>query len=389
MTGVFIVSDNIYSPLGATTAENFSQLAAGASGVRRHEDPAMSLEPFYASLFAKGHFEQQDLIRTGAATHGVADKDSYSRFERLLIASAGRALSGSGVDARDKKTIFILSTTKGNIDLLEKEADNPALAGRVSLYGSAKKVTEYFGFTNRPVVVSNACISGIIAVLTARRLILAGRYENAVVVGADLITRFILSGFQSFQAVSPGSCRPFDRARDGINLGEGAATIILSSNRKYDQGIRVLGGSVSNDANHLSAPSRTGEELCRAIGRTIQEAGLSRQDIDFISAHGTATIYNDEMEAKAIDMAGFSSTPLNSLKGYFGHTLGAAGLIESVVSMQSLRQDLVLPTFGFKELGVTKPLNVCTGLLSLPLKICLKTASGFGGCNAALALGKS
>jgi 3-oxoacyl-[acyl-carrier-protein] synthase I len=210
-----------------------------------------------------------------------------------------------------------------------------------------------------------------------------------VVVGADLITRFILSGFQSFQAVSPGSCRPFDRARDGINLGEGAATIILSSNRKYDQGIRVLGGSVSNDANHLSAPSRTGEELCRAIGRTIQEAGLSRQDIDFISAHGTATIYNDEMEAKAIDMAGFSSTPLNSLKGYFGHTLGAAGLIESVVSMQSLRQDLVLPTFGFKELGVTKPLNVCTGLLSLPLKICLKTASGFGGCNAALALGKS
>ncbi|HEY4337661.1 MAG TPA: beta-ketoacyl synthase N-terminal-like domain-containing protein, partial [Puia sp.] len=255
MTGVFVVSDNIYSPLGATTAENFSQLVEGVSGVRRHEDPAMSEQPFYAALFAKGHFEQPGLIRADA------DDGGYSRFERLLIGSISNALSGSGVDPGDKRTVFILSTTKGNIDLLETEAENPALAGLVSLHGSAKKVAEYFGFVRAPVVVSNACISGIVALLTARRLILSGQYENAVVAGADLISRFILSGFQAFQAVSPGICKPFDRARDGINLGEGASTVILSSNRKYEQGIRILGGSVSNDANHLSAPSRRGEEL--------------------------------------------------------------------------------------------------------------------------------
>ena len=174
------------------------------------------------------------------------------------------------------------------------------------------------------------------AILTARRLILSGQYEHAVVAGADLISKFILSGFQAFQAVSAGPCKPFDRARDGIKLGEGAATVILSSNRRYDRGMKVLGGAVSNDANHLSAPSRTGEELCYAIRSALDQARSSTMDIDLISAHGTATVYNDEMEAKAISLADLSAVPVNSLKGYYGHTLGAAGLIESIVSMQSV-----------------------------------------------------
>lgn len=386
MPAIFVVSDNIYSPLGATTADNFSQLTKGVSGVRQHQDAAMSEQPFYAALFGKEYFKPDGSPDTDRPGVGPVQ---YSKFEQILIASIHHALPGSGIDAGDKKTILILSTTKGNISLLETEPGNPVLADRVSLYGSAGRVAEYFGFVNPPIVVSNACISGIMAILTARRLILSGQYENAVVAGADVISQFILSGFQAFQAVSAGPCKPFDQARDGINLGEGAATVVLSSNPKYDGRIRVLGGSVSNDANHLSAPSRTGEELCYAIERTLQEARLSVADIDFISAHGTATIYNDEMEAKAINLAHLSSVPVNSLKGYYGHTLGAAGLIESIASIQSLRTNRVLPTMGFREMGVTKPLNICTELLSMPLRACLKTASGFGGCNAALAFGKS
>jgi 3-oxoacyl-[acyl-carrier-protein] synthase I len=384
MPDVFIASDNILSPLGLTTAENFSRLVKGDSGVAVHEDATMSEFPFYASLFKKG----VDFSKNAA---------SYTKFEQLLIASIDDALQGCEIDARDKKTVLIISTTKGNISLLEtwggglmdNAANYPTLADRVSLYTSAKLVAAHFGFVNPPIVVSNACISGIMGILTALRLIGSGGYEHAVVVGADVISRFILSGFQAFQATSPGPCQPFDRDRCGINLGEGAGTLILSSHRQYARGIKVSGGAISNDANHLSAPSRTGEELAFAITKALREARISSTDIDFISAHGTATIYNDEMEAKAITLANLQSVPVNSLKGYYGHTLGAAGLIESIVSIHSLKQNLVLPTLGFKEPGVSKPLNICRELLAVPLRHCLKTASGFGGCNAALVLSKT
>jgi 3-oxoacyl-[acyl-carrier-protein] synthase-1 len=226
------------------------------------------------------------------------------------------------------------------------------------------------------------------AILTGARLIRSGLYENVVVAGADVISNFVLSGFQSFQAISSRPCRPFDRSRDGITLGEGAATVILSSRPEYAGGVKVMGGSTSNDANHLSAPSRTGAELAYSINRALKEAGLLSADIDFISAHGTATLYNDEMEAKALTLANLQSVPVNSLKGYYGHTLGAAGLIESIIATQSLKEDLVISTIGFEEMGVSQPLNVCDKLLSAPLKNCLKTASGFGGCNAALVLSK-
>jgi 3-oxoacyl-[acyl-carrier-protein] synthase I len=433
MPDVFIVSDNILSPLGVTTAENFAQLKKGVSGVKRHEDPGMSELPFYAALF-----DNIPVVGGGENVSGV--EGTYTRFEQLLIGSISGALQTGGVesgiegrmgggtgsrigdrmggqiggridgrignginkemdsgidssvdnciDPGDKKNILIISSTKGNISLLEEEDANPAISERVALHGSARKVAEYFKFANPPIVVSNACISGVMAILTGMRMLRSGLYENAVIAGADTISKFILSGFQAFQATSPGHCKPFDAARDGINLGEGAGTLILSSNPKYAGGIKVLGGSISNDANHLSAPSRTGEELGGAINRALRDACLLPADIDFISAHGTATVYNDEMEAKAINLANLQSAPLNSLKGYYGHTLGAAGLIETIISSYSLKENLVLPTLGFENPGVSKPLNICTGLLHVPLNHCLKTASGFGGCNAALVLGK-
>jgi 3-oxoacyl-[acyl-carrier-protein] synthase-1 len=220
------------------------------------------------------------------------------------------------------------------------------------------------------------------------RLIRSCRYDTAVVAGADIISRFVLSGFGSFQAISAGPCRPFDQSRDGINLGEGAGAVILSCNEKYRGNILLRGGAVGNDANHISGPSRTGEELCQVINKSLTDAGCRAEDIDFISAHGTATVYNDEMEALAITRANLQSVPVNSLKGYYGHTLGAAGLIESIVTLQSMREDLVLPSLGFKENGVTTPLNICSSLLHIPLNSCLKTASGFGGCNAAVVMSK-
>ena len=370
MTDVFVAADNIVSPLGADTAENFSRLKAGLSGVQQHDRSRMSDGPFYASLFEPAQFSNS----------------SYTKFEKLLHTSIEDALRISGIRPAGTKTVLIVCSTKGNAHLLDEDAHTAP--EKISLPASAARLAHAFRFDAAPIVVSNACISGLLGMITGMRLIRAGLFENVVVTGADVISRFILSGFGSFQALSPGHCRPFDKDRDGINLGEGAATIVLSSRAGYKNGLRLRGGSVSNDANHISGPSRTGRELCQTIERSLLEAGVDKTDIGFISTHGTATAFNDEMEAKAITHAGLNNVPANSLKGYYGHTLGAAGLIESIVTLQSIREGVILPSIGFEQNGVSTPLNIATTLLSTPLTTCLKTASGFGGCNAAIVLGK-
>ena len=377
MKDVFVVSDNILSPIGLTAAGNFELFKQSVSGIKKQENALLSEHPFYASLFNDGEvFFKEPATQT------------YTKFEKLLIASINDALQKTDINTGDKKTVLIISSTKGNISLLETAAYNNDLKDRISLQTSAKLVAEYFGFANKPIVISNACISGLLAIITGMRLIQSGQYQHAVIAGADVISKFILSGFQSFQAISNEPCKPFDAGRNGINLGEGAGTIILSSDKKKEQVITISGGSVSNDANHISGPSRTGEELNFAIAKAMKDADVATSAIDFISAHGTATIYNDEMEANAITLAGLQQVPVNSLKGYFGHTLGTAGIIESIVSVYSLQQNTVLPTLGFKNMGVTKPINVCTTLHTAPLQNCLKTASGFGGCNAAIVISK-
>ncbi|MEO6490823.1 MAG: beta-ketoacyl synthase N-terminal-like domain-containing protein [Ferruginibacter sp.] len=368
MRDVYISADNILSPLGSDSAENFGKLTNNLSGIKQHGNGAISATPFYASLF-----ENDFKILPG-----------YTKFEQLLIGSIQDALAKSAVDKSDKKTILIISSTKGNISLLENESDSASLRDRISLHTSAKKIAGYFGFLNTPIFISNACISGILAMMTAMRLIQSGQYDHAVVAGADVISKFVLSGFQSFQAVSSEPCKPFDEARTGISLGEGAATIIFSSDKTYSSGIKISGGSVSNDANHISGPSRTGEELCQAIEKSMQQAEISAEDIDLVCAHGTATLFNDEMEAKAFSLADLEKIPVNSLKGYYGHTLGAAGLIESVICIHSIKNSLLVPTLGFKKLGVSKPINILQTLQQTTIKNCLKTASGFGGCNAAI-----
>jgi 3-oxoacyl-[acyl-carrier-protein] synthase-1 len=383
MTDVFVVSDNILSPLGWTTDENFTRLKNSVSGIRWHDDAALSPEPFYAALFNKEL--DQDLA---AKLPGGGE---LTRFEQVLAASIRQALKGCNVNPADPETILIISSTKGNIPLLEVTEPGPELKDKISLFTSAQKVAGYFNFANRPLVVSNACISGLLGIITGARLIRSGRYKHAIVAGADLISKFVLSGFQSFQAVSPEPCRPFDKDRTGISLGEAAATMILSAKSEglpYPA-IKVMDGLTGNDANHISGPSRTGNELSYIIQKVLQNGSVRASDIDFISAHGTATAYNDEMEAKAIDLAGMDSVPVNSLKGYYGHTLGAAGLVESIITIASMKENLVLPTLGFREHGVTKPIRVNSSLLQKPLKHCLKTASGFGGCNAVVLFSKN
>jgi 3-oxoacyl-[acyl-carrier-protein] synthase I len=347
------------------------------SGIREINDPSKSQVTFWASCLddtlLNAHFDKLSGVPA-------------TKLEKMMISSIDDAIHKSDVDITSPKTLIILSSAKGNIDLIEGEGAEERNS-KILLSETARVVQNFFKNPNPSLVISNGCISGVLALVTASRLLEAGQYENAVVVGADVISEFTISGFQSFKALAEGSCKPFDKSRTGLNLGEGAATIILTSQveKAGKSKIEIIGGGISNDANHISGPSRTGEGLYIAIKNALREAqnkGLS--EIEFLSAHGTATVYNDEMESLAFQTAGLANVPVNSLKGYFGHTLGAAGVIESVITIRSLVQNQLFESIGFEEHGVSGPLNIIQKSAKKELKTALKTGSGFGGCNAAI-----
>jgi len=374
----YLIADNLLTSLGFDTHENLEALRQGRSGLRIYSDPAFSPVPFAAS--------RVDDQRLASEFGRIASGENYTRFEQMVILSALDAITTGGIDASDPTTLFVLSTTKGNIDLLDR--DDLSFGGdRIHLWKAARILSGFFHNPNEPLVVSNACISGIVAVIVAAGLIRTSRYKHIVITGGDMVTPFVVAGFQSFRAVSAEPCRPFDKKRDGLSLGEGCGTMILSSDPRhtvYENPVTVTAGASTNDANHISGPSRTGEGLFLAINKTLREAGIHPAEIDYISAHGTATVFNDEMESIAISRCGLESAPVNSVKGFLGHTLGAAGVIESVITARSTASDTLFASIGLEELGVSKPINIIKELRYSAIRRSLKLAAGFGGCNAAV-----
>lgn len=364
---VYLEQDNVITSLGFTTDENFAAMEAGVSGIGMCDDKRLSENPFPVSLVDKLQLDDE---------FSTISTDEYTPFEKLFLLSTQKALSASRVNPSDSRTLFILSTTKGNVDLLNKVRQR----NQLYLWHSAELLQNHFKNPNKVVVISNACVSGITAMLTGMRLIKNGDYDHVVVTGGDVVSKFIVSGFQSFLSLSPRPCRPFDRDRDGLTLGEGAATIILTNKKTENSpAVELVTGATSNDANHISGPSRTGEGLFIALTKTLK--GVDELP-GFISAHGTATPYNDDMESIAFNRAGLQQIPVNSIKGFIGHTLGAAGIIESVIGARSLRRNKVLKTLGLHQQGLAQPIFTVTENLNIPLKSFVKTASGFGGSNA-------
>lgn len=355
--------DSILSALGFGTRENMEAVRAGRTNLSAWHDgtPVCRIDPErFAQL---------------AAERAVAE---YTPAERLALLTLGEVIARSGVSPADERTLILLSTTKGNIGLLNGD---PA---KCDLNDTAEVVGRHFGAANRPLVISNACISGVSAIVVASRLIRSGEYDHVFVAGFDLLCDFIVSGFNAFKSVSPALCRPYDAARDGLTLGEAGGAVLLTTDRELSAtGVTVAGGGISNDANHISAPSRTGDGLAFAIRAALREASLGAAEIGMVNPHGTATLYNDEMESRALHLAGLCGTPCNSLKPYFGHTLGASGVIESIVTVHELAEGTVFGVKGYAECGVPYPLNISAEHRTTRTDAALKTASGFGGCNAA------
>lgn len=359
-----IIGDNILSPLGFTTDENYQAVRLGKTALRHYDSVVGIPFPFTASLFSK---DQTNFLKI----------EGLTKFESLAYQSIIEAIKDIP-EVVSNNTVLILSSTKGNVALLKKSEN---IENVTDLGKAAKKISEKLGLTRSPIVVSNACISGVAAIILASRLIDLEKVEYAIVCGVDEQSPFIISGFESLKALSETECRPFDIERLGLNLGEAAATIVLSKNSKKSDW-QINNGVIRNDGFHITSPSPKGEGAFQTLTGILN--GIPSEEIALINAHGTATMYNDQMESKAISRAGLSDVPANALKGFYGHTMGAAGVLETILTMHSIDEGVVLPTRNFEELGVSGKVNLSATERYTNKKKFVKMISGFGGCNASI-----
>lgn len=398
------------TPLGEGVGKNFSAILRGESGVTGTTDPRITQsaltagiipEEVYVNVRERLGARAKSLTRTEILTCGCL-KSLIQSLPQELQTALGNGRTGIEV-----------ATAKGNISAIEGRCGSgpfiPEDDDKVLFSSMARCISEFSGVRESDIrIISNACISGVSAIVAARRMLLVGDYDMVIVVGADTQNRFITSGFASFKSLSLELCRPYDESRCGLNLGEAAGAMALTSMPvRWSCGldgesgyVTIDGGAVSDDANHISGPSRTGDGLFFAMRNAMKEAGVNAAGIDLLQMHGTATAYNDEMESKAACLVGVQDVPLQSLKPYFGHTMGASGVIETIIAAAEIQEGIIAGTKGYEKSGVSVPLNVSASnrlitrnlVMSSPagkINHCLKTASGFGGTNAAVLLTSS
>lgn len=396
------------TPLGEGVGKNFSAILRGESGVTGTTDPRITQsaltagiipEEVYVNVRERLGARAKSLTRTEILTCGCLKSLIQSLPQELQTAL------GNG------RTGIVVATAKGNISALEGRCGSgpfiPEDDDKVLFSSMARCISEFSGVRESDIrIISNACISGVSAIVAARRMLLVGDYDMVIVVGADTQNRFITSGFASFKSLSPELCRPYDESRCGLNLGEAAGAMALTSMPvRWSCGldgesgyVTIDGGAVSDDANHISGPSRTGDGLFFAMRNAMKEAGVNAAGIDLLQMHGTATAYNDEMESKAACLAGVQDVPVQSLKPYFGHTMGASGVIETIIAAAEIQEGIIAGTKGYEKSGVRLNVSASNRLITRNLVMsnpagkinhCLKTASGFGGTNAAVLLTSS
>ena len=342
--------------------------------------------------FAQPRFQSSVV---GAAPDFVAaiDDDPAHRLAAEALQQARHAAGSTLSSIPAARIGLMLSTTKANIEALERLSDGRPCSDSARRHLQADllaaDLAAEHGARGPVQCVSVACVSGLVALMQGAKWIQRGAADAVLVVGVDHLSAFVVAGFSALKALDPAGCRPFDQHRSGLSPGEaGAAIVLLRADLVPRPAITLRGWGSSNDANHMTGPARDGAGLTQAIRAALGSAKLTPSEIDYINAHGTGTPYNDAMECAALrSVFGDACPPVNGLKGMLGHTLGAAGVVETIACGLAMQAGFLPGTPRLDTPAEFAP----TSLVKEPrpaarLKHILKLNTGFGGANGALIL---
>jgi 3-oxoacyl-(acyl-carrier-protein) synthase len=343
-----------------------------------------------------------------SALDGEDFSSRYSRTDQLAVVAARDAMANSGCDRSTfrESGVLMANTVGGLTEIDAGIAKDPAAWFRRPgglLRGSsfpvahvADAVGEHFGIRGPRCAISVACASGAMAIALAANLLLDGAAPIILAGGSDPLCPFTLSGFNSLRALDPNPCSPFDQNRNGLNLGEGSAVLVLETlagaTARNAKVLAVLRGwAMTNDAFHTTAPHKEGSGLADCIRLSMQMAEVSGDDIGYVNAHGTGTPLNDIAEAHAYEIAFRGRNhpiPVSSTKSYFGHCLGAAGALEAAITILAVRSGALLPTLRLADPIESPGVDWLRGEVKRqPLPLAMSVSSGFGGSNTVLIFG--
>jgi 3-oxoacyl-[acyl-carrier-protein] synthase II len=381
---VAILAAGVITPLGPDLDTFWSALCAGRDGIT-------AIEGFLVDDLRVGRGGEIKKL-----PWPVDERRVRGRATALLLAAAEDLLARAGEPTADPARVaIVLGTALGGVDELERALDGErgprAAAG--ALYDSpAHALARRLGARGPVLTVSTACASGATALGVGADLLAADRADLVVAGGYDALCRFVMRGFDALRSLTRERVRPFDRRRSGLLLGEAAALVLLARDGEGGRAPlgRLLGHASRSDGCHVAAPHPEGRGLEHAVRDALAAAGVAPGDIDFVSAHGTATPLNDPIETAVLKRVlgpRARAVPVNSIKGALGHTMGAAATLEAIMCLLAGRDGVVPCTLGHEEPDPACDLDYVAGSArAWRPRLCLSTSLGFGGCNAALVL---
>ena len=389
---VAVVAAGIVSPLGVGLDETLASLREGRDCVT----PVTTFPVENCRCQSAGQVPDD---RLAACSERARHPERLHRVARMMILALGEALTQAPGFAPE---LTVVGTTSGGMTFGEEyyrglKGERRLARHAASLianYTPQKPVMdaqEAFGISAPCQIIANACASGSNAIGHAFNCVRSGRYQRILTGGYDALSELVFVGFDSLQASTAERCRPFDRERTGLVLGEGAGIFFLENldaarNRGAKILAEIIGYGISTDNHHLTQPNPSGSGPRQAMEGALQSARIKAAEIDYINAHGTATPFNDAAEGKAIAEM-FDGVPVSSTKGMMGHSLGAAGAIEAVISLLALQDQLLPPNINFRSGDEGLDLNIVANN-SRPgkLRTVLSNSFGFGGTNASVIL---
>ncbi|MCO5258601.1 MAG: beta-ketoacyl-[acyl-carrier-protein] synthase family protein [Crocinitomicaceae bacterium] len=396
MRKVFITGMGSISSLGLTVEEQLKKLRSGQSGIGKvnHFQSVYSESLPFAEINAS---DEELKAITGFAEKGI------TRTTLIAIKAFQEAIADSRLTPAQishTRTAFISSSTVGGMcytDALYTDANNK---GEISEFYSSYEgsnhtlqIVKQFKLKGYTDTINTACSSSANAILLGARLIQSGRADRAIVGGADCLAKFTVNGFNSLRILNEQPCKPFDEHREGLTLGEGAAYLVLEAENVIENKplyAEVKGFGNANDAFHPSATSDDARGPLKAMRDALSTAGLQPSAIDYINAHGTGTVNNDETESFAfMELFGTAIPAFSSTKGYTGHTLAAAGALEAIISVLSIQNNEIYPNLNFSTPIAGRGLIPVTNLKQgVEIKNVLSNSFGFGGNGTSLIISK-